>query len=72
MEKTVPSEKRKSPRFSADFPVKYSTTDSFFKSARAANASEGGGTCLPSGEDAYWSAAGAEIIFPFPFRTKYR
>jgi hypothetical protein len=48
MEKTVPSEKRKSPRFSADFPVKYSTTDSFFKSARAANASEGGLlVCLP-------------------------
>jgi len=48
MEKTVPSEKRRSPRFSADFPVKYSTTDSFFKSARAANASEGGLlVCLP-------------------------
>jgi len=48
MEKTVSSEKRKSPRFSADFPVKYSTTDSFFKSARTANASEGGLlVCLP-------------------------
>ena len=42
MEETVPSEKRKYPRVSANFPVKYSTTESFFKSARAANASEGG------------------------------
>src|SRR4030065_2763329 len=48
MEKTVTSEKRKYPRFSANFPVKYSTTDSFFKSAQAANASEGGLlVCLP-------------------------
>lgn len=48
MEETVPSEKRKYPRVSANFPVKYSTTDSFFKSARAANASEGGLlVCLP-------------------------
>jgi c-di-GMP-binding flagellar brake protein YcgR len=48
MEKTVTSEKRKYPRFSADFPVKYSTTNSFFKSARVDNASEGGLlVCLP-------------------------
>jgi hypothetical protein len=42
MENTMTPEKRKYPRFSADFPVKYSTIDLFFKSARAANASEGG------------------------------
>jgi len=48
MEKPVSSEKRKYPRFSANFPVRYSTTDSFFKSARVANASEGGLlVCLP-------------------------
>jgi len=48
MEKTAAPEKRKYPRFSANFPVKYSTTDSFFKSAQAANASEGGLlVCLP-------------------------
>src|SRR4030065_39147 len=48
MEKTVTSEKRKYPRFSADFPVKYSTINSFFKSARVDNASEGGLlVCLP-------------------------
>jgi c-di-GMP-binding flagellar brake protein YcgR len=48
MEKDVAPEKRRYARFSADFPVKYSTTDSFFKSARAANASEGGLlVCLP-------------------------
>ena len=48
MEKTAAPEKRRHPRVSADFPVKYSTTDSFFKSARVANASEGGLlVCLP-------------------------
>jgi hypothetical protein len=48
VQKTVSTEKRKHPRFIASFPVKYSTTHSFFKSARAANASEGGLlVCLP-------------------------
>ena len=48
MKKTAAPEKRRHPRFSAEFPVKYSTIDSSFKSARAANASEGGLlVCLP-------------------------
>jgi hypothetical protein len=48
MQKTAAPEKRRYPRFSTDFPVKYSTINSFFKSARVANASEGGLlVCLP-------------------------
>ena len=41
-------EKRKSRRFNVALPVRYSKADSFFKHARAANASEGGLlVCLP-------------------------
>jgi len=48
MEKSLDPEKRKCPRFNVALPVKYSKTNSFFKYARAANASEGGLlVCLP-------------------------
>jgi hypothetical protein len=41
-------EKRKCPRFNVALPVRYSKANSFFKYARAANASEGGLlVCLP-------------------------
>lgn len=42
VEKSFDSEKRKHPRFNVDLPVKYSTTNLFFKQGRAVNASEGG------------------------------
>jgi len=48
MEKQPVPEKRKSTRFNVALPVRYSKTNSFFKYARAANASEGGLLiCLP-------------------------
>lgn len=48
MEKKRQPEKRKSTRFDVALPVRYSKTNSFFKYARAANASEGGLlVCLP-------------------------
>jgi len=48
MEKQRVPEKRKSTRFNVALPVRYSKTNSFFKYARAANASEGGLLiCLP-------------------------
>ena len=48
MEKQRVPEKRKSARFNVALPVRYSKTNSFFKYARAANASEGGLLiCLP-------------------------
>ncbi len=48
MEKKHPSEKRKWTRFDVALPIRYSKTNSFFKYARAANASEGGLlVCLP-------------------------
>ena len=48
MEKKPVPEKRKWTRFSVALPVRYSKADSFFKYARAANASEGGLLiCLP-------------------------
>ena len=41
-------EKRKCPRFNVALPVRYSKANSFFKYARAANASQGGLlVCLP-------------------------
>jgi len=39
---SVPSEKRKHPRFNVDLPIKYGRTNLFFKYARAVNASQGG------------------------------
>ncbi len=48
MEKQPVPEKRKWTRFDVALPVRYSKADSFFKYARAANASEGGLLiCLP-------------------------
>ncbi|HYA93000.1 MAG TPA: PilZ domain-containing protein [Thermodesulfobacteriota bacterium] len=48
MEKKPVPEKRKWTRVSVALPVRYSKADSFFKYARAANASEGGLLiCLP-------------------------
>ncbi|HVP78840.1 MAG TPA: PilZ domain-containing protein [Thermodesulfobacteriota bacterium] len=48
MEKKPVPEKRKWNRVSVALPVRYSKADSFFKYARAANASEGGLLiCLP-------------------------
>jgi len=52
MEASSLSEKRKSPRYDVDLPVKYSRTNLFFKHGRAANASEGGLlVCLPEKMD---------------------
>jgi len=52
MEASSLSEKRKSPRYDVDLPVKYSRTNLFFKHGRAANASEGGLLiCLPEKMD---------------------
>jgi hypothetical protein len=46
------SEKRKFRRSDVDLPVKYSSTNQFFKHGRAANASEGGLLiCLPEKMD---------------------
>jgi PilZ domain len=42
MEKHLGSERRKHPRFNVDLPVKYRSTNLFFKHARAVNGSEGG------------------------------
>jgi hypothetical protein len=39
---SVPSEKRKHPRFNVDLPLKYSRTNLIFKYGRAVNASQGG------------------------------
>ena len=65
IEETMPSEKRKYPRMSANFPVKYCTTDSFFKSARATNASEGGLlVCLPERMDIGQQLA-LKLFFPY-------
>ncbi len=48
MEKKPLPEKRKSTRFNVALPIRYSKTNSLFKYARAANASEGGLlVCLP-------------------------
>ncbi len=48
MEKKPSQEKRKSTRFNVALPIRYSRTNSLFKYARAANASEGGLLiCLP-------------------------
>lgn len=48
MEKKLAPEKRECARFTVALPVKYSKTNSLFKYARAANASEGGLlVCLP-------------------------
>ncbi len=41
-EESVPSEKRKHPRFNVDLPLKYSRTNLIFKYGRAVNASQGG------------------------------
>jgi len=52
MEESVVSEKRRFPRSDVDLPVKYSSTNQFFKHGRAANASEGGLLiCLPEKMD---------------------
>jgi hypothetical protein len=63
-EESVPSEKRKHPRFNVDLPLKYSRTNLIFKYGRAVNASQGGLLVYLPEEMGVGQRLGLKIFFP--------